>query len=111
MHLRKNYTHEGKVKTLHQWSKIHGIPYNILATAIRTHGDIAKAIADGKTAAATTKAPKTKAPKTKAPKEPKIAYIGNKLTAAEWSKVTGIKESTIKGRIKRGWTLEKTFGF
>lgn len=25
----------------------------------------------------------------------------------EWSKITGIKLKTIKGRIKRGWTIEE----
>ena len=44
MKLRKNYKHEGKTKTLHQWSKIKGIPYCDLLSEIRLHGNITKAI-------------------------------------------------------------------
>jgi hypothetical protein len=97
MKLRKNYKHEGKVKTLHQWAKIKGIPYCELLPEIRKHGDITKAI-------------KICAPKAAAPKvEDKIAHDGKELTLTEWAEETGTKKATLKSRLKRGWTLLRTF--
>lgn len=38
-----------------------------------------------------------------------IEYQGEKHSLAEWSKLTGIKYSTLKRRLDRGWGLEKAF--
>ncbi len=37
-----------------------------------------------------------------------LDFNGNKMTLAQWSKKTGLKESCIYGRLKRGWSIEKT---
>ena len=37
----------------------------------------------------------------------KLAYKGVVLPIAEWSKRLGINTSTLKNRIKRGWTIER----
>ena len=40
---------------------------------------------------------------------PLYEYNGLKLSIAEWSKVLNINSETLRERIKRGWTIEKTF--
>lgn len=37
-----------------------------------------------------------------------LEYNGERHTIPEWSKITGIKEITIRARLKRGWSVEKT---
>ena len=38
----------------------------------------------------------------------KYTYNNQTLTAKQWSELTGLKVSTIRGRIERGWSIEKT---
>lgn len=38
-----------------------------------------------------------------------ITYKGETHTIAEWSKITGLAEGTIRGRIIRGWETERLF--
>ena len=37
-----------------------------------------------------------------------LEYNGERHSIPEWSKITGIKEITIRARLKRGWSVEKT---
>lgn len=37
-----------------------------------------------------------------------IELNGKRYTLQQWSEITGIKSSTIRERLKRGWTIEKT---
>lgn len=37
-----------------------------------------------------------------------LTYNGKTLTIVEWASVTGIKASTLYGRLQRGWTVEDT---
>ena len=37
----------------------------------------------------------------------KISFNGESHCIAEWSRITGIKESTLNARIKSGWSVEK----
>lgn len=103
MKLRKNYKHEGKTKTLHQWSKIKGIPHCDLLSEIRIHGDIAKAF------------DAFKPPVTVEPSEDSvvkgntIAHDGKDLTLDEWSELTGTKKATLRSRLKRGWDRARVF--
>ncbi len=34
-----------------------------------------------------------------------LEFEGKKLTASQWSEITGLRELTIKGRIHRGWSV------
>lgn len=36
-----------------------------------------------------------------------ISFNGGTHTLTEWAEITGIKSSTIYGRLKRGWTIER----
>lgn len=38
-----------------------------------------------------------------------IEYNGEKRSLAEWSKITGVKYSTLKQRLELGWDLDKAF--
>lgn len=38
-----------------------------------------------------------------------IAWKGESLSIARWARKTGLKDSTLRERIKRGWTIEKLF--
>ena len=51
----------------------------------------------------------SEAVKTRKPKhsDPVFAAFGESLTAAQWSKKTGIARQTIAARIRRGWPVEK----
>lgn len=40
-----------------------------------------------------------------------LEYIGESLTYVEWSKRTGIRRTTICGRIKRGWSVGQSLGY
>jgi hypothetical protein len=42
------------------------------------------------------------------PTDTMISFQGHTMTAAEWSKRTGIKAEILRKRIKRGWSAEKT---
>lgn len=37
-----------------------------------------------------------------------LEYDGKRQTMAQWSEETGIKYGTIRGRLKRGWSVERT---
>jgi lambda repressor-like predicted transcriptional regulator len=37
-----------------------------------------------------------------------LTYNGESLSVAQWSKKTGLEEDTIRARLKRGWSHEKT---
>lgn len=37
-----------------------------------------------------------------------VTYEGKTLTATQWSRIVGIPVSTIRSRIRRGWTAEQT---
>ena len=36
-----------------------------------------------------------------------IEYMGERKTISEWSEITGIKDSTIRNRLNRGWDIDK----
>lgn len=42
---------------------------------------------------------------------PRFLHDGKNLSAAEWSKITGISSGTIRARIRLGWTTEEALGF
>jgi hypothetical protein len=103
MKLRKNYKSDGKIKTLHQWSKIKGIPYCDLLSEIRMHGDIEKAFK-------AFQPPVTVEPSEDSTVKGKtIAHDGKDLTLDEWTTLTGTKKATLRSRIKRGWDLARVF--
>ena len=37
-----------------------------------------------------------------------IEYNGKSHCVSEWAEITGLKRSTIEGRLKSGWSIEKT---
>ena len=36
-----------------------------------------------------------------------LEHMGEKKTISEWSEITGIKDSTIRNRLNRGWDIDK----
>lgn len=38
----------------------------------------------------------------------KLTLNGETHTIAEWTRITGLSKATIEGRLKRGWTIERT---
>lgn len=36
-----------------------------------------------------------------------LSYLGKTKTLTEWARITGIKQTTIRLRLKRGWSIEK----
>lgn len=38
----------------------------------------------------------------------KISFCGKTLCVSEWARLTGIEKNTLKERLNRGWSIEKT---
>lgn len=89
----KMLTHNGKTKTVAQWSKITGIPAPVLHMRERSGWDAEKIITTPYTPRGTTVI--------------RLTYQGETLTIPEWSERTGVAIATIKQRRRNGMPIDR----
>lgn len=84
--------HDGKSLTIKEWSKRLGIaPGTIFNRLGRNGWSISKAVSELKTNQAI-----------------KLTHKGESLTIREWSKRVGLSVASLKSRLERGWSVEKS---
>lgn len=85
------YMYDGSLLTLRDISKRAGIDYKILKSRIDRGESLFDALYKDYELA-----------------QYHLEYNGMRHTIPEWSQITGIKEITIRARLKRGWSVERT---
>lgn len=88
----KLYSFDGKKKTLRQWSVDLDIPLKVLKTRVQERGwPIDRALTE-------PVAPDNRV---------MITHDGKTQCIADWARDIGIKENTLRVRLKKGWSVEK----
>lgn len=84
---------KGETKTLREWADEYGLSLFSLYSRLRSGWEIERALTDPKVARRNPPTP--------------IEWRGERLTAAEWAKHLGLPVEIVKGRLQRGWNMER----
>lgn len=86
---------DGDSKTIAEWGEITGIDENTISERLKSGWSDRDAL--------------TKPVSNSYLRNPcQIKFNGESKTISEWSKVTSISRDTIRGRLRRGWSIERT---
>jgi len=93
-------THNGETHTIREWAKITGLTDRTIRWRYN-EGWPTDMILD-------PHAYRGRGPDSRETRRPTmITFEGRTLTIAEWAKVVGLKESTLRNRLKKGWEIKR----
>ena len=104
--LEKRYEYKGESLTLKEWSHRYHMNYSTLWNRITRSGmSISEALETGVNVHA------TRTPVEQRKNAPTLyEYAGEKHSIKEWSEITEIAEKTLRARLAKGWSVERTLG-
>lgn len=92
------YTYNGNAHTIREWSLITGLSYRTIYTRIhKFKWDIERTLTTPKIQCRDKSNSRV------------ITYKGKSLCIAEWARELGIKDSTLRERLRHGWDIKKAF--
>lgn len=94
----KSITINGETRSISEWERRLGIPRGVASTRLRRGYSVEQSFA-------TTGYTSASSPIVRQRTE--ITALGKTQTVYEWEKLTGIKWSTIRHRLKKGWTPDQ----
>jgi len=98
----KWFEYEGKKMCLQELSETYKIRKQTIKYRLDVLGwDLKSALTT-----ATVKSPNKEMPGNAKPTRMKITWNGQSLNSRQWSKITGIGDAVIRGRLRHGWSIE-----